>query len=220
MNLKTGMVAGVALLAVGTSAQAALLGRVPLTPGGTDYQAYYDTALDITWVADANLAQTSGYDSDGWMSWYKAQAWIGSLNSTSYLGVNDWRLPVTAQPDASCTAQDSFGSYGFLCTGSEMGHLTVDGVFYDTPYPFSHIQYYRYWSGTSVASDDSYAWYFRFVDTGLLGTQGYHYKDYYHRNFAWAVRDGDLAAVPVPAAGWLFASALGLLGWRRKARTA
>lgn len=52
------MVAGLALLAAGTSAQAALLSRA----GG---QAVYDTDLDLTWVADANLAQTSGYDSEG-----------------------------------------------------------------------------------------------------------------------------------------------------------
>ena len=34
---------------------------------------------------------------------------------------------------------------------------------------------------------------------------------------AWAVHDGDIAAViPVPAAVWLFASGLGLLGWMRR----
>ena len=34
---------------------------------------------------------------------------------------------------------------------------------------------------------------------------------------AWAVHDGDIAAViPVPAAVWLFASGLGLLGWLRR----
>ena len=36
--------------------QAALIGRAPLTPGGTDYQAYYDDVLGITWLANANLA--------------------------------------------------------------------------------------------------------------------------------------------------------------------
>ena len=29
--------------------------RLPATSGGTDYQAYYDDVLDITWLADANL---------------------------------------------------------------------------------------------------------------------------------------------------------------------
>ena len=41
---------------VATEAHGALLGRVPLTPGSTDYQAYYDDGLDITWTRNANLA--------------------------------------------------------------------------------------------------------------------------------------------------------------------
>ena len=39
-------------------ANAALVGRLPITPGGTDYQAVYDTDLDITWLANANYAAT------------------------------------------------------------------------------------------------------------------------------------------------------------------
>jgi hypothetical protein len=35
--------------------------------------------------------------------------------------------------------------------------------------------------------------------------------------FAWAVRDGDVATIPVPSALWLFASGLfGLFSWKRK----
>ena len=38
--------------------------------------------------------------------------------------------------------------------------------------------------------------------------------------YAWAVRDGDVGAVPVPAAVWLFGSALGLMGAiRRETKT-
>jgi hypothetical protein len=34
---------------------------------------------------------------------------------------------------------------------------------------------------------------------------------------AWAVRDGDIGAVPIPAAAWLFGSGLlGLIGVARK----
>lgn len=60
-------------------------------------QAYYDTSLSITWVADANLAKSSGFDADGLMLFSEAEAWINSLNASSYLGFNDWRLP-TLQP--------------------------------------------------------------------------------------------------------------------------
>src|SRR5271167_300163 len=66
-------------------------------------QAVYDSTENISWVADANLASTSGYAPGGLMTW--SQAWIASLNSASYLGVSDWRLPTNAQPDATCSKQ-------------------------------------------------------------------------------------------------------------------
>ena len=53
------------LAVVSFSADAAVVGRLAATPGGTDYQAYYDTEANLTWLADANYAQTSGYDADG-----------------------------------------------------------------------------------------------------------------------------------------------------------
>ena len=41
-------------LVLSTSVNAALVGRLAATPGGTDYQAYYDDVADLTWLADAN----------------------------------------------------------------------------------------------------------------------------------------------------------------------
>ena len=109
----------------------------------------YDTDLNITWLADANLFKTQ-YDADnsilstligvdvtdglgthpttaadfdtstGQMTWWGAMAWASSLD---YGGYSDWRLPMTLQPDAACSAQSPSGSYGYNCTGSELGHL-------------------------------------------------------------------------------------------------
>ena len=61
-------------------------------------KAYYDTNLDITWLANAHLAATesfgvTGIRSSGNMTWYKAMEWIGEMNAANYLGVNKWRLP-------------------------------------------------------------------------------------------------------------------------------
>lgn len=75
------------------AAHAALQSRL----GG---QAYYDTELNVTWLADANLAATNtfgvwGIDPTGYMDWTTAQFWIGAMNSANYLGYSDWRLPNT-----------------------------------------------------------------------------------------------------------------------------
>jgi hypothetical protein len=39
------------------SANAAFIGILPATSGGSDWQAYYDNQLDITWAADGNRAR-------------------------------------------------------------------------------------------------------------------------------------------------------------------
>ena len=56
----------------------------------------YDDVLDVTWLADANYAKTSGYDADGLMDWQSAMDWAANLEyHDSVRGVtwNDWRLP-------------------------------------------------------------------------------------------------------------------------------
>src|SRR3989304_2100477 len=83
----------------------------------------YDDDLDITWLQDANYAKTSGYDGDGRMPWKNATTWAETL---VYGGFDDWRLPITLQPDPSCGYQSGSISYGPSCTGSEMGHMFYD----------------------------------------------------------------------------------------------
>lgn len=81
--------------------------------------------------------------------------------------------------------------------------------------PFSNLQPYFYWSGTTYAPNSSSAWRFSFYG----GTQGNYDKT--NGFYAWAVRPGDIALVPVLGAVWLFGGALALLGTlRRRAMTA
>ncbi len=47
----------------------------------------YDDVLDITWLQDANYAQTSGFDADGRMDWVTASSWAMGL---SFGGFTDW----------------------------------------------------------------------------------------------------------------------------------
>jgi hypothetical protein len=112
----------VLVMGLSGTAQAALESRL-------DGLAVYDTDLNITWLANANLAATntfgvSGISSNGGMQGYTAQSWIGAMNAANYLGYNNWMLPIAPQTDVSCSEQYSFGiSGGIGCTGSQMGHL-------------------------------------------------------------------------------------------------
>ena len=95
------LIAGLFLIGFSAGAQAALFGRAPATPGGTDYRAYYDTTLDVTWLANANYARTTGYDADGAMSWEQSRSWIAHLNRANHLGTNTWRLPMAGPINGS-----------------------------------------------------------------------------------------------------------------------
>lgn len=80
------------------------------------FEAYYDTVLGITWLADANVGAGSAFDdigidggttTDGEMTWAKANAWAASLN---FNGINGWRLP-TANPIDGTTSNDFILAY-------------------------------------------------------------------------------------------------------------
>ena len=73
------------------------------------------------------------------------------------------------------------------------------------------IQWGYYWSGTEFAPATEGAW-------GFALGYGFQYDLYKTDSYyALAVRPGDVAAVPVPAAAWLFGSGLlGMLGVARR----
>lgn len=174
----------------------------------------YDTDLNVTWLADANYARTSGYDADGLMDRLSARAWADSL---IYGGYDDWRLPATPQPDPTCSSQMDSVSFGSNCTGSEMGHLFYrelggaagssiqassdpDGSLFVNLFP----EYY--WSATTYAPGPNYSWDFGFGD-GLQRAGNVSHA------YAMAVRSGDVsvpsrAEVPEPGTWVLLVSAL------------
>lgn len=186
----------------------------------------YDDALNVTWLQDANYAKTSGHDADGLMTWQDAMAWVADLSvydaarDTTY---DDWRLPVS----------DFCFNYAG-CTDSEMGHLyylDLGGVAYvelatthnDNYYLFQNIQNpfdAAHWSSTVASTYPSLTVWAFDMDNGVqskngvigpMGEQGYAY--------AWAIRDGDVAAVPEPEAYAMMLAGIGLVGFaagRRK----
>ena len=237
-SLKVAISVGLISLGLASSADAALVGRLAATPGGTDYQAYYDTEADLTWLADANYAATSGYaaananglgsnvnniNANGTMGWQAANDWAAQLTVG---GVSGWRLPTTLQPDASCSSQSGSVSYGYNCTGSEMGNLfynvlggtanTSIATTHNSNYSlFSNIKSVAYWSATEYAPGIyGGAWLFLIN----YGNQNYYGKA--TSLYGWAVHSGDVSTVPVPAAVWLFGSGLlGLIGVARRKKS-
>jgi hypothetical protein len=187
----------------------------------------YDSDLDVTWLADANYAETSGFDADGAMTWADAMTWVGNL---SYGGFTDWRLPLTPQSDPACSIHFGDGNgalgtgVGNNCTGGEMGHLYTElgGVspasitaVHDADYDlFQNIQSNNnYWSGSEHALNTAAAFAYLFASGSGGDSQTVSFKS--NSFHAWAVRDGDV--LPEPAAGWLFG--LFVLGFVRGNRT-
>jgi hypothetical protein len=216
------------------ASQAALLNR----GGGL----IYDDILNVTWLQDANYVVTSGYAAnhlkdevgfdnvfaDGRMGGSAAFAWVNQL---SFRGYDDWRSP-TMRPingsnndflfavsydgstdrDWNITSPRSEMSYMFYVNLMNKGEfdtagnstncggscLTNSGL-------FKNISAFYWMGGTTGANFNT-----------IIGLQN-AFENPENELFAWAVRDGDVATIPVPSALWLFASGLfGLFSWKRK----
>lgn len=187
-------------------------------------EAWYDTALDITWLANANYADTA-------MNWITATAWVAGLNPYDS-GITGWRLPAMIDTGTyGCNYAYSGTDCGWNVdtSTSEMAHMFYvtlgNKAYWDThgggpqpgwgltnTGPFSNVQSSRYWSATEYAT--VFAWHFNFD----LGNQDFEFKS--DSLYAWAVHSGDVGTiVPVPASVWLFGSGLiGLLGVSGKRR--
>jgi len=214
------------LLTFSTYTNAALVERL----GGL---AYYDTEADLTWLADANYAQTSGYHADGRMTWQQSMDWADGL---SVGGVDGWRLAdtvdvgndgytytnvyegvdygynITAHSELSNMYYNVLGNTASRDTsGADMGCSAPDFCLANTG-PFSNIQTYTYWSATEFAPNTSSAWSFS-MSAGFQANQSKSGQ----YNYAWAVQSGDVSAVPIPASVFLFGSGLiGLIGFAKQ----
>ena len=115
--------------------------------------AVYDTVSHLSWLKDANYAQTSGYDADGQMTWADANTWANGLTVGGFTG---WRLPTALNADGSGPCGP-----GYNCTTSELGYLyyTDGGLSQGQNITssavlsglFSNMQNFVYWSGAEYA---------------------------------------------------------------------
>jgi hypothetical protein len=195
-------------------------------------EAYYDTELRITWLADAFQARTSGYrvgpnySAGAALIWPHAVEWADNL--TLY-GITDWRLPKSFDMGSpGCVRTNSGGECGYNVNpnSSELAHMfhvTLGNVSYlnsqgvlaagrnlKNSASFSNLYSSYYWSETSVDSRDAWNFDFGFgtQDTLIKTVQG---------SAVWAVLDGDrgtslAVAAPVPEPSTYALMALGVAG--------
>ena len=182
----------------------------------------YDDVLDITWLQDANYAETLGatpwYDY-GAMNFENAKNWTDNL---AILNHYNWRLP-------SAGENPSMGWYSF---DSELGHMFYNNLG-NSPGPITNTSFIDGSTGLNVefqnvmnnfywldeVSFDDKAWSFKMQAGKMID-----YAAQSSRFHLWLVHDGDIAnsvdatVVPVPASAFLFGSALlGLIVTRRQA---
>ncbi|MDP2030962.1 MAG: PEP-CTERM sorting domain-containing protein [Thiobacillus sp.] len=209
MNKKLALLA-LGLFSLNGAAQAALHDR----GGGL----IYDDDLNVTWLQDANYAQTSGY-TNGPKSWSIAATWVANLSyydSVRDVTYTDWRLPSSD----TCVG---------ICFNGEMGHLYYDelgGVTYgsitahhnDNYSLFRNLYDSYYWTSTEYVPNTG----IHMIFTMGSGLQDSSY-DFGPQYYAMAVRFGDVAAIPEPETYAMMLAGLGLLGFavhRRKQKGA
>ena len=229
-NLILALLAG---LALSGAAQAALHDR------GSGL--IYDDVLNLTWLQNANYGAGSSYDNgssttDGRMTWANAITWADTLvyhDSVRNVDYSDWRLPTMidtgtsgcnyANSGTDCgynvdTATSEMANLYFVSLGNQSYYTTTganSGAYagganpnstLDNVGPFINLQSYVYWSGLEYAPDTDLAWDFY----TNYGSQFANYKSDDH--YAWAVRPGDVAAVPEADTWAMLLAGLGLVG--------
>src|SRR5450759_1375445 len=141
-----------------------------------DGTTVYDTANNVSWLADANLAAANRFtlplcngsgtqpcvNPSGSMSYHAAAAWVQAMNAANYLGHTNWQLPATPLADKTCPFTGPHGEgFGFNCMASALGSLYYNALGLKAPNtavpipnntagPFSNFQPYLYWSQTNV----------------------------------------------------------------------
>lgn len=180
-------------------------------------EAFYDSELDITWLAAGTSIR---------MDWYAAKAWA----EQDRFGLHGWRLPDTVYQGCNWSwyggTDCGYGPDSSIATGSEMAHLFFETLGNKTAYVnplylqpdfglsntghFLNLMSDGYYSHTEY-QNPMYHYYFD-------NSKGYQYVDVDRRFlFAKAVLDGDVGmTVPEPQTIVLTIASLVALAFTRR----
>jgi hypothetical protein len=123
----------------------------------------------------------------------------------------DYGFNITTHSEMSNMFYNVLGNTAWYDTSGVATGCTAPNYCLTNTGPFSNLQSTDYWSATEYAPSTNLAWIFNMH----YGIQYDYFKTY--NSYAWAVQSGDVSAVPVPAALWLFGSGLlGLVGFGRR----
>lgn len=180
--------------------------------------AYYDSARNITWLADARYGAGSAFDDgvpgDGRMSFANAASWLAALDVH---GTTGWRFG------------SEVDSLFYTTLGNSGVPFTAQSGWYNTG-PFANVVDIPpnsgwYWLGTSPSEDPGCA-----PDCPLVSKvfwadgagSGYYDIHVDLPKSVWAVRDGDVPVTAVPElqtwAAMLGGLALLAMRWRTRPR--
>ena len=205
------------------------------------HEGVYDDVLDITWLADANYAETSGFapvndtlinyhlssyniQPDGRMGHNAAKNWALSLN---LFGFDSWRLP-SVGPDYPY--EDPL--YGHDQINSELGSLfysslgnTGNNTGTCSPLCFQNTDFVdpandSSYSFENIPSSYIYFWYLENRSSNAYQAWVFDMQDgsqagsYSSQNsfYVWPVHDGDIGASPVPLPAGIYLFVSGLVG--------
>jgi hypothetical protein len=223
---------GKAAAIVGQGTWESTLQARDLDGNASTVEAYYDTALNITWLADTHYTKTLGYNDPAsyytppsYLSWKSAVQWAEGLNLAGYDG---WRLPVLIDPGTVGCDPSVCGYENVDTSTSEFAHMYYvtlgnspqsggagNGSSEINTGPFQQMGG-LYWFGNEFLSDPRAAWYFGFQ--AFSGNQAAMLKS--TPAVAWVVHSGDIGSpVPEPHAFALMAMGMAALAGLRAKRS-
>jgi hypothetical protein len=159
---------------------------------------------NITDSLGTHTLTTNDFGSNGMVNWYGAKAYVDYLNHIHYEGYSTWSLPTSRQ-----LATLFITNLGYTYPTSLQDSHNADYAL------FSNVQigsFISYWSGMETPD-----FFYIYGDTFSFGYGGQYYDLKEFQNFTWIMLPGNVAAVPVPGAIWLFgAGLLSLLRLKRR----